>query len=211
VEVVAVLASAMGTLDVAAGVICGDATTAPGWRLMGVVEMALALLFLFWFMKKGRAFLSAAQWKPALNVAQRRMYTALDADGDGSVGDTVGCTALSIAHTGRLNERTNERTNDEWMNVSYRVLTKEEVVAGHKRLGVTPEAAASLYEKMDTNQDGFVSQVSDFNIWKINPWRELVVYLSWMAISAALDKLLEIFGQCDGCTPLVFDHGLHSW
>ena len=108
VEVVAVLASAMGTLDVAAGVICGDATTAPGWRLMGVVEMALALLFLFWFMKKGRAFLSAAQWKPALNVAQRRMYTALDADGDGSVGDTVGCTALSIAHTGRLNERTND-------------------------------------------------------------------------------------------------------
>ena len=55
------------------------------------------------------------------------------------------------------------------MDVSYRVLTKEEVVAGHKRLGVTLEAAASLYEKMDTNQDGFVSQVSDFNIWKINP------------------------------------------
>jgi|AACY02.10.fsa_nt_gi hypothetical protein len=55
------------------------------------------------------------------------------------------------------------------MDVSYRVLTKEEVVAGHKRLGVTPEAAASLYEKMDTNQDGFVSQVSDIQYMENQP------------------------------------------
>ena len=81
-EVVAVLAMAMGALDAAAGVLV-DPVAAPGWRLVGALEIALALLFLAWFSTKAKAFVSAASWIPAMNVAPHRLYSVVDKDGDG--------------------------------------------------------------------------------------------------------------------------------
>jgi hypothetical protein len=98
-----------------------DQRAAPGWRLLGLLETLLVLLFLAWFARKGRAFFAAVRWRPALNVRQKRLYTTIDANNDG-------------------------------------VLSLEEVVAAHRKLGLTPEAAAALFEELDVDESGSITE-----------------------------------------------------
>ena len=65
-----------------------DRNAAVGWRLIGLVEVSCALLFIAWFWGKGKRFHEANEFVENENVRQVKLFVALDRDHDGNVGNT---------------------------------------------------------------------------------------------------------------------------
>ena len=81
-EIVGVLVLSMGILDVSFGVLA-TLNTAWGWKILATIEIILVLLFIRWFVNRGKDFMRRTKWVPNLNVAQMKMFQNLDANGDG--------------------------------------------------------------------------------------------------------------------------------
>ena len=84
VEIVAVLVTSMGLLDVSLGVLASW-STAWGWKLLAALEVVLVVLFVRWFLRQGCSFLERTRWVPSLNVSQMKLFQQLDLDHDGTL------------------------------------------------------------------------------------------------------------------------------
>mmetsp|Transcript_11296 Transcript_11296/g.26540 ORF Transcript_11296/g.26540 Transcript_11296/m.26540 type:complete len:473 (-) Transcript_11296:230-1648(-) len=70
VEVVVFLGLVFGMLSTSSGVLVHSGT-ATGWKLVASVELAIALIFVAWFLSKGVLFSYATSWEPSSNVLQK--------------------------------------------------------------------------------------------------------------------------------------------
>ena len=61
-EIVMVLVTSMGMLDVSFGVLATFAS-AKGWKLLAAVEVLLVLLFVRWFVGQGKRFMQKSRWE----------------------------------------------------------------------------------------------------------------------------------------------------
>jgi hypothetical protein len=113
-EIVAFMCAAMGLLDNGSAVLTsqeGGFDAGWGWRFLALMEVLLALIFVYKFYSVGKEYFASHEWRDLLNAPQLKFWVALDTDNDG-------------------------------------LLSKEEVVAGAKELGMTPEQAAELFDEV---------------------------------------------------------------
>ena len=88
-----VLALSIGIIDSAAAELVNPKTCA-GWKGIAAVEILGILVFMKWFVGKGKHFAQSTRWEPRCNVKQVKQFKAIDTDSDG----TLSKAELMAAH-----------------------------------------------------------------------------------------------------------------